>query len=101
MPSRALLARRLHKSVDTIDRALRELVGADIVRIEHRHNGHHYTSNRYHLRTTDPNKPITEQGSTAAAPPTAAGGGSRTNAATPHPQRARGHAAPPHERGHP
>lgn len=37
MPSRALLGRRLHRSVDSIDRALRELVPAGIVRIEHRH----------------------------------------------------------------
>jgi len=75
MPSRALLARRLGKSVDTIDRALRELAGADIVRIEHRRDGHHYTSNRYHLRTTDPSKPAT-------TPDTR---GSRTDAATPSP----------------
>jgi hypothetical protein len=36
MPSRALLGRRLHRSVDSIDRALRELVSVGIVRIEHR-----------------------------------------------------------------
>ncbi len=82
MPSRALLARRLGKSVDTIDRALRELANSDIVRIEHRHDGHHYTSNRYHLRTTDPSKPAAERSSTVARPPTASGGGSRTDAAT-------------------
>ena len=75
MPSRALLARRLGKSVDTIDRALRELAAADIVRIEHRHNGHRYTSNRYHLRTADPSKPAI----------TPSPGGSRTDAATPTP----------------
>lgn len=85
MPSRALLARRLHKSVDTIDRALRELSGADIVRIEHRHDGHHYTSNRYHLRTTDPSKPAADRSSVVATPQTATGGGSRTDAATPSP----------------
>ena len=72
MPSRALLARLLRKSVDTIDR---ELSAANVVRIEHRHNGHHYTSNRYHLRTTDPRKPATKPNP----------GGSRTDAATPTP----------------
>ncbi len=90
MPSRALLARRLNKSVDTIDRALRELSTASIVRIEHRHNGHHYKSNRYHLRTTDPTKPattpVTRGGRTdaATAPSTTASTQtSRTDAGTP------------------
>ena len=36
MPSRALLATRLHRSVDSIDRALRELSAAGIVRVEER-----------------------------------------------------------------
>ena len=54
MPSRALLATRLHRSVDSIDRALRELSGAGIVRVEHRRTGRVNLSNRYHLRTTPP-----------------------------------------------
>src|SRR3954453_1454752 len=37
MPSRALLAHRLHRSVDSIDRALRELVSAGMVRVQRRH----------------------------------------------------------------
>ena len=67
MPSRALLATRLHRSVDSIDRALRELSGAGIVRVEHRRTGRVNLSNRYHLRTTPPR----------------ANGGSRKSAATP------------------
>ena len=47
MPSRGLLARRLHRSTDSIDRALRELVDHTLVRIEHRHNGRKTLSNRY------------------------------------------------------
>jgi len=86
MPARALLARRPGKSVDTIDRALRELSTANIVRIEHPHHGHHYKSNRYHLRTTDPCKPATMPTSPATTPTTApATGGNRKNAATPTP----------------
>ena len=70
MPSRALLGRRLHRSVDSIDRALRELVSAGIVRIEHRHDGRQFRSNRYHVRTSSP-------------APAAAQGGGRRSAATP------------------
>ena len=70
MPSRALLGRRLHRSVDSIDRALRELVSAGIVRIEHRHDGRQYRSNRYHVRTSSPAR-------------TAPEGGGRRSAATP------------------
>ena len=54
MPSRALLANRLHRSVDSIDRALRELSSTGIVRVEHRRTGRVNLSNRYHLRTTPP-----------------------------------------------
>ena len=54
MPSRALLARRLHRSVDSIDRALRELVNHGFVRAEHRRDGKQHLSNRYHVQTTDP-----------------------------------------------
>lgn len=67
MPSRALLAARLHRSVDSIDRALRELSAAGIVRVEHRRTGRVNLSNRYHLRTTPPET----------------NGGSRTTAAQP------------------
>ena len=67
MPSRALLATRLHRSVDSIDRALRELSSTGIVRVEHRRTGRVNLSNRYHLRTSPPR----------------ANGGSRNSAATP------------------
>ena len=57
MPSRALLAHRLHRSVDSIDRALRELVSAGTVRIQRRHSGHQFLSNRYCVRTSAPSAP--------------------------------------------
>jgi hypothetical protein len=94
MPSRALLARRLHRSVDSIDRALRELVSADVVRVEHRHDGRQYRSNRYHLRTSPPGDDATthevrgSRASAATAEPPA--GGSRTFAAASEPAAADG-----------
>ena len=40
MPSRATLARRMHKkSTDSVDRALKELVATGAVSVEHRYNG--------------------------------------------------------------
>jgi len=54
MPSRQTLARRLRRSVDAIDRAMRQLTEAGIVRVEHRRNGEQSLSNRYHVRTTAP-----------------------------------------------
>jgi len=40
MPSRSTLARRLRKrSTDSVDRAMKELVGIGAVRIEHRYDG--------------------------------------------------------------
>ena len=71
MPSRQTLARRLRRSVDAVDRAMRQLTEAGIVRVEHRRAGEQFLSNRYHVRTTAP-----------AHTPTA-GGGSRISAATP------------------
>lgn len=53
MPGRALLARRLHRSVDTVDRALKELSAAGILTVEHRSDGSRNLTNRYHLRTLD------------------------------------------------
>jgi hypothetical protein len=73
MPSRPTLARRLRRSVDAVDRAMRQLTEAGIVRVEHRRSGEQFLSNRYHVRTTAP-----------AHPATAAGGG-RVIAATPEP----------------
>jgi len=37
MPSRQTLAQRLRRSVDDVDRAMRQLTKAGIVRVEHRH----------------------------------------------------------------
>ncbi len=67
MPGRALLARRLHRSVDTVDRALKELTAAGILTIEHRTQAGRTLTNRYHLRTHDPDGRCVE-GRTAAAP---------------------------------
>jgi hypothetical protein len=58
MPSRGLLARRLHRSVDSIDRALRELADHGIVRVEHRQAGRRTLSIRYHVRTSSPSASI-------------------------------------------
>ena len=55
MPSRTTLAWRLHKkSVDTVDRALAELVNRGAVQIEHRWAGHQRLTNRYRIRTSRP-----------------------------------------------
>ncbi len=84
MPSRALLGRRLHRSVDSIDRAVRELVSAGLVRVEHRHDGRQYRSNRYYLRTSAP--PAGEHaggGRKSAATPDRGSRGGRNRAATP------------------
>src|SRR5215218_9974696 len=45
MPSRVLLGHRLHRSVDLIDRALRELVTAGKVRVQRRHSRRQFLSN--------------------------------------------------------
>jgi hypothetical protein len=84
MPSRSTLARRLRRSVDAVDRAMRQLSDAGIVRIEHRRAGEQFLSNRYHVRTSALTPPSAEGGSriSAATPETPAGGG-RTSAATP------------------
>ena len=54
MPSRQTLAQRLRRSVDAVDRAMRQLTEAGIVRVEHRRSGEQFLSNRYHVRTTAP-----------------------------------------------
>ena len=59
MPSRSTLARRLHKrSTDTVDRAMKELVGLGAVRIEHRYDDAQRLTNAYHLRTSRPGPTI-------------------------------------------
>jgi hypothetical protein len=55
MPSRATLARRLKKrSVDSVDRAMRELVAAGAVVVERRRRGRQNLTNRYHVITSAP-----------------------------------------------
>jgi hypothetical protein len=87
MPSRATLARRLRKrSTDSVDRAMKELVGIGAVRIEHRYAGAQRLTNAYHVRTSRPprNEPPgpTDRGSRkSAATPTQAARGGRTDAA--------------------
>ena len=83
MPSGGLLALRLHRSTDSIDRALRELADHALVHIEHRHNGRKTLSNRYHVRTSPPPSVSTSgTGRRSAAP------------APPSPDRGRTFAAP-------
>lgn len=86
MPGRATLARRLHKrSTDTVDRAMRQLVGLGAVVVEHRHDGRQRLTNRYQLRTTRPAEPSAEPsragGRTDTATRTRQGRGGRTVAA--------------------
>lgn len=84
MPSRATLARRLRRSVDAIDRALRVLSEAGIVRVEHRRAGAQHLPNRYHVRTSDPAGKPTNRGSrVSAATPEPVRSAGRTSAATP------------------
>ena len=71
MPCRQTLARRLRRSVDAVDRAMRQLTEAGIVHVEHRRAGEQFLSNRYHVRTT------------ATSHSATTGGGSRISAATP------------------
>ena len=83
MPGRATLARRLRKkSVDTIDRAMRELVTVGAVVVEHRYDGPQRLTNRYHLHARRPDKPNED--------PSSAGG--RTDAATEPPPKPWRHA---------
>jgi len=85
MPSRQTLARRLRRSVDAVDRAMRQLTEAGIVRVEHRRHGEQFLSNRYHVRTTAPAgmAPADGGGRISAATPEPPTTGSRRNAATP------------------
>ncbi len=77
-PSRATLAARLHKkSVDTVDRALADLVRFGAVQVENRFAGGQRLTNRYRIRTSRP-------GGLQPGPVPRSGpceGGSRTNRA--------------------
>jgi hypothetical protein len=82
MPGRATLARRLRKkSVDTIDRAMRELVDVVAVTVEHRYAGGQRLTNRYHLHTSQPTGSGDQPVETSE--PRRGRAGSRTSAATP------------------
>jgi hypothetical protein len=77
MPSRATLARRLKKrSVDSVDRAMRELVAVGAVVVERRRRGRQNLTNRYHVLTTAP-------GGRSHAATNAAEAGGRARSATP------------------
>jgi hypothetical protein len=87
MPSRRLLAERMRRSVDSVDRAMRDLETAGLVRVEHRRRGRENLTNRYHVRTTNPTeKPrptAADEKPTGTDPtPADADGGSRRSAAT-------------------
>jgi hypothetical protein len=85
MPSRATLARRLRKrSVDSVDRAMKELVAVGAVAVELRRRGRENLTNRYHLMSVPPSVRAggAVGGRTDAATPQGRGSG-RRNAATP------------------
>lgn len=84
MPGRATLARRLRKkSVDTVDRALKELVAIGAVSVEHRYDGAQRLTNRYHLHTSQPpNGGAAPDGTGIHDDARTDDGGSRKNAAT-------------------
>ncbi len=80
MPARTTLAARLHKkSVDTVDRALAELVRLGAVQVENRFAGGQRLTNRYRIRTS---RPAGRQPGPAPGPDACERGG-RTDAATP------------------
>ena len=79
MPSRRTLAARLRKrSVDSVDRALKELVALGAVEVTRRSRGGLSLTNRYLVRSTRPGRPRPGR-----PRPDRAGGGGRTDAATP------------------
>ena len=77
MPARSTLAARLHKkSVDTVDRALADLVRLGAVQVENRWTGGQRLTNRYRIRISRPSR----NGPIWPAMGTGPGGG-RTNQA--------------------
>lgn len=89
MPSRSTLARRLRKrSTDTVDRAMKELVGIGAVRVQHRYAGAQRLTNTYHVQTTRPEPgrtdaatPVDEPDRNDAGTPTESAAGGRRDAA--------------------
>lgn len=53
-PSRTTIAKRMGRSVDTVDRAAKELVAVGALEIEARHNGKGRTSNLWTLKSVPP-----------------------------------------------
>ena len=83
MPSRATLAARLHKrSVDTVDRAMRELVELGAVCVQARYAGRERLTNSYRVRTSRPADPSGVDVD-RPVPFIVTPGGGRTVAATP------------------
>jgi hypothetical protein len=89
MPSRAVLAARLRKrSVDTVDRALKELVALGAVVVERRRRGRENLTNRYFVMSTPPGGRARGGRTDAATAVRGAGGrrvaagGGRTDAGT-------------------
>ena len=87
MPSRRLLAERMRRSVDSVDRAMRDLETAGLVRVERRRRGRENLTNRYHVRTTNPadRRPpavVAERAAEADRTHDATEGGGRRSAAT-------------------
>jgi hypothetical protein len=88
MPSRSVLSTRLRKkSVDTVDRALKELVAVGAVVVERRRRGRENLTNRYFVMSTPPDR---RGGRADAGTPARGAGGrrfaarsGRTGAATP------------------
>jgi len=78
MPSRGTLARRLGRSTDAVDRAMRALEKAGLVVVQHRQRYGATLTNQYHLRTQRPAAAAGDDGG-------GSGGGGRTSAA-PSPQ---------------
>jgi len=84
-PSRRTLAKRLKCSVDSVDRAVRELTEGKILLVEHRYEDgdetHRQTSNTYALVQVPRRTGAAGEGGTTAAPPgrKAAAPGTRTS----------------------
>src|SRR4051794_30335890 len=97
MPGRRLLASRLHKrSTDSVDCALKELVGVGAVVVQHRREGPVNLTNRYVL-STPPHRcrvlPVDE--GAAAAPEGAIAAPFRADSSEAAPSRGAAHLRPP------
>ena len=84
MPSRATLARRLHKkSTDTVDRAMRDLVDLGAVQVQPRYSGRERLTNLYRVRTSRPTRPLGDSDLPVPDGPQPSPVGCRISAATP------------------